>query len=251
LDGLFISDNVFENNSHDLLLDFGKNVYVNCRKMDDLIPFRGNVDWDECVPDSPPLPTFADVPFDHWAYETIETLYQDGYIAGCNTDPLMYCPEATMTRAESAVFVERGIHGAEFLPDDPTEQIFADVPLAEWFAKWATALWEDGYTAGCGTDPLIYCPLQGHTRAEGSVFFLRMMYGSDYVPPEPVGLFVDVPIEAWYADWGEAAYNAGIIPACQTEPDLLFCPEDPLDRAMAAYMMVQAKGLLTQVQDIQ
>jgi parallel beta-helix repeat protein len=198
-----------------------------------------------------PTPTFIDVPINHWAYETIETLYQAGYIAGCSTDPLMYCPDATMTRAESAVFIERGIQGADYLPDQPTEQIFTDVPLTEWFAKWATALWDDGYTAGCGTDPLIYCPLQGHTRAEGSVFFLRMMHGADYVPPEPAGLFGDVPIEAWYADWAEAAYEAGIIPACETEPDLLFCPEDPLDRAMAAYMMVQAKGLLTQVQDIQ
>jgi hypothetical protein len=190
-----------------------------------------------------PSPTFADVPLDYWAYEAIETLYQAGYVAGCSTDPLMYCPEATMTRAESAVFIERGIHGADYLPDQPTEQIFADVPLEEWFAKWATALWNDGYTAGCGTDPLIYCPLQGHTRAEGSVFFLRMMHGADYVPPDPIGLFADVPIEAWYADWAEAAYNEGIIPACQTEPEMLFCPEDSLDRAMAAYMMVQAKGL--------
>jgi hypothetical protein len=189
------------------------------------------------------IPTFTDVPFDHWAHETIELLYQEGYIAGCSLDPLMYCPDLAMTRAESAVFVERGIHGAETLPDQPAEQIFADVPLAEWFAKWSTALWNDGYTAGCGTDPLIYCPLQGHTRAEGSVFFLRMMHGADYIPPEPVGLFADVPIEAWYADWVEAAYNEGIITVCQTEPELLFCPEDPLDRATAAYMMVQAKGL--------
>jgi hypothetical protein len=149
-------------------------------------------------------PTFLDVPFDHWAHDYIETLYQDGYIAGCSLDPMMYCPDSTMTRAESAVFVERGIHGAETLPDQPIEQVFADVPLAEWFAKWATALWEDGYTTGCGTDPLVYCPLQGHTRAEGSVFFLRMMHGSDYVPPEPIGLFADVTIEAWYADWAEA-----------------------------------------------
>ena len=148
-----------------------------------------------------------------------------------------------MTRAESAVFIERGIHGAETLPDPPMDQIFADVHLEEWFAKWATALWEDGYTAGCGTDPLIYCPIRGHTRAEGSVFFLRMMNGVDYVPPEPGGIFTDVPITAWYADWAEAAYDAGIIPACQMEPEILFCPEDPLDRAMAAYMMVQAKGL--------
>jgi hypothetical protein len=155
----------------------------------------------------------------------------------------MYCPDATMTRAESAVFIERGIHGANYLPDQPAEQIFADVSLIEWFAKWVIALWNDGYTAGCGTNPLIYCPLHGHTRAEGSVFFLRMMHGVDYVPPEPLGLFDDVPITAWYADWVEAAYKAGIIPVCQTEPQLLFCPDDPLDRAMAAYMMVQAKGI--------
>jgi hypothetical protein len=190
-----------------------------------------------------PEPTFVDVPLDHWGYDYIEALYQEGYVAGCNLDPLMYCPDETMTRAESAVFIERGIHGASNLPDQPTEQIFEDVPLMEWFAKWATALWNDGYTMGCGTNPLIYCPLQDHTRAEGSVFFLRMMYGMDYVPPQPLGLFLDVPIEAWYADWAEAAYNAGIIPACQTEPALLFCPEHPLDRAMAAYMMVQAKGI--------
>jgi PKD repeat protein len=241
LDGLYISDNSFENNSHDLLLDFGKNVYVNCRKMDDLIPFRGNVDWDDCVDPSPP--TFSDVPTDHWAYDYIEALYQEGYLAGCSLDPLMYCPENTMTRAESAVFVERGIRGADTLPDQPTQQIFADVPLEQWFAKWSHALWDDGYTAGCGTNPLIYCPLQEHTRAEGCVFFLRMMHGSDYIPPEPTGLFDDVPITTWYADWVEAAYNAGIIPACETEPELRFCPDDPLDRSMAAYMMVQAKGI--------
>jgi hypothetical protein len=104
-------------------------------------------------------------------------------------------------------------------------------------------LWDDDYTAGCGTDPLIYCPLQGHTRAEGGVFFLRMMHGADYVPPDPNGIFSDVPIDLWYADWAEAAYNAGLIPACETSPDLNFCPGSPLDRAMAAYMMVQAKGL--------
>jgi hypothetical protein len=192
---------------------------------------------------SSPSTSFIDVPIDHWAHDYIEVLYQEGYVAGCNLDPLMYCPDATMTRAESAVFVERGIHGAVYLPDQPADEIFADVPMTEWYAKWATALWNDGYTAGCSTDPLIYCPLQGHTRAEGSVFFLRMMHGVDYIPPEPTGLFADVPAEAWYADWAEAAYNTGILPACQTEPALLFCPEDPLDRAMAAYMMVQAKGL--------
>ena len=148
-----------------------------------------------------------------------------------------------MTRAESAVFVERGIHGSGYLPGQPTSQIFDDVPLWEWFAKWAGGLWVDGYTAGCGADPLIYCPLQEHTRTEGTVFFLRMLHGAGYVPPVPTGLFADVDIGFWGAKWIEAGYIEGLIPACGTSPELRFCPDDPLDRAMAAYMMVQAKGL--------
>jgi hypothetical protein len=189
------------------------------------------------------MPTFADVPFDHWAHDYVEILYQQGYVAGCSIDPLMYCPEQIMTRAESAVFVERGVHGADFMPVQPAEQIFADVPLHEWFAKWSTALWSEGFTDGCGTDPLIYCPLQEHTRVEGSVFFLRMMHGADYVPPDPQGIFTDVSLDWWGIKWVEAAYEAGLIPACESDPELKFCPNDPLDRAMGAYMMVKAKGL--------
>jgi hypothetical protein len=70
-----------------------------------------------------------------------------------------------------------------------------------------------------------------------------MMHGTDFAPPTPTGIFTDVPLDAWYADWVEAAYLAGLIPACSSDPVLRFCPQDPLDRAMAAYMMVQAKGM--------
>ena len=118
-------------------------------------PYRS--DWAIAVGsfgDGTPTPTFVDVPLDHWAYDYIEILYQQGYVAGCSSDPLMYCPEGTMTRGESAVFVERGIHGAGYTAPTPSAQIFDDVPLNEWFAKWAVGLWEDGYTAGCGTNPL-------------------------------------------------------------------------------------------------
>lgn len=187
-------------------------------------------------------PTFIDVPFDHPFHDEIETIYQAGYTAGCSTDPLMYCPEETMDRAESAVFVERGIHGVEVFPDEPSVQIFADIEIGIWANKWASALYDDGYTAGCGTDPLIYCPWEGHTRAEGSVFYLRMLHGPDYVPLEPQGIFPDVPVDTWYAKWVEAAYTAGLTLPCEEDP-LTFCPEDPLTRAMAAYMMVQAKGM--------
>jgi hypothetical protein len=158
----------------------------------------------------------------------------------------MYCPDQAMNRAESAVFVERGVHAASYEPPTPSSQVFADMPLDSWAAKWVNGLWQDQYTAGCGTDPLIYCPWQGHTRAEGCVFYLRMLRGANYEPPLPSQqTFADVPLDAWYAKWAQAAYDAGLLTPCRTSPELRFCPNDPLTRALAAHMMVQAKGLDT------
>ena len=190
------------------------------------------------------VPIFADVPFTHPYNAEIESLYQAGYTAGCATDPLRYCPEQAMNRGESSVFVERGIHTASYNPPTPASQAFADLPLDSWAANWVYGLWDDHYTAGCGTNPLVYCPWQGHTRAEGCVFYLRMLHGADYLPPQPSQqVFADVPLDAWYAGWVQAAYDAGLLEPCQTAPGLLFCPNDPLTRALAAHMMVRAKGI--------
>jgi len=116
------------------------------------------------------------------------------------------------------------------------------VPLSHWGFGWIESLWADEFTAGCATDPLAYCPDRQHTRAEGSVFFLRIKNGAAYEPPAASGIFADVLPTAWYFNWAEAAYNEGILPECEAAP-LSFCPDAPLDRAWAAYMMVRAKGL--------
>jgi hypothetical protein len=194
-------------------------------------------------------PIFGDVPIDYWARDYIEALYNAGFVAGCSLSPRLYCPDEILIRAESAVFILRGAYGAIAEPPypPPSTPTFSDVSPSYWGYGWIESLWQDSYTAGCGTDPLIFCPLRQHTRAEGSVFFLRIKNGTDYQPPEPTGIFADVPLDQWnlgipwYASWVEAAYNQGLLPACSTNP-LNFCPEDPLDRAWAAYMMVQAKG---------
>jgi hypothetical protein len=191
----------------------------------------------------PPEPIFADVPRDIWAFPYIEALYKAGYTSGCSESPLLYCPDSILRRSESAVFVERGIHGTGYVPNQPVEQVFADVELGTWYAKWTTGLWEDGYTAGCASDPLMYCPDRLHTRVEGAVFYLRMLYGVDYIPPEAEGFFSDLDPTWWGTKWAEAAYRAGIIPACGMEPSLVFCPDGFLDRSLAAYMMAQAKNL--------
>jgi hypothetical protein len=210
----------------------------------DLFYIQNLVTLIETSPGPGPSQTFADVPLSHAYFAEIEALYQAGYTAGCGTNPLRYCPDQTMNRGESAVFVERGIHSASYDPSAPTTQVFADLALDSWAAKWVNGLWLDQYTAGCGTSPLVFCPWQGHTRAEGCVFYLRMMNGATYEPPQPsVQTFSDVPLTTWYARWVKVAYDAGLLTACQSSPELRFCPNDPLTRGLAASMMVQAKGL--------
>jgi N-acetylmuramoyl-L-alanine amidase len=192
--------------------------------------------------------TFADVPADHWAYQDIEALYQNGFVVGCQAEPMrLFCPQATLSRAEAAVLVVRGVRGADFTPPQPLQSPFEDVALGDWYVDWVSQLWQDGYTAGCWAAPRRYCPLAGHTRAEATVFFTRMLKGPGYVPAGGGDLpYTDVPADAWYRKWVEAAYAQGVIGACEPPAergDDLFRPEDPLSRAEAACMMARAKGL--------
>jgi hypothetical protein len=186
--------------------------------------------------------TFSDVPPTHPNFDDIEWLYGNGYVAGCGTNPLRYCPDQALSRAEAAVFVERGLHGVAQEPPQPEAPVFGDVAPGAWYAKWVHQLWEDGFTAGCGVNPLLFCPAQGHTRAEGAVFFVRMLHNDPgYNPSPPGGLFADVPTDHWGAGWIEEAYRAGMLQACETAP-LRFCPSDPLTRGEAATVMRRAKS---------
>jgi hypothetical protein len=187
---------------------------------------------------------FAGVP-NHPDWPYVQTLYDNGYVAGCSTDPPLYCPYDTMNRAQASVFVERGAHSATYTPATPGSPPFDDVPLGMWFTNWVDGLKTDGYTAGCSLDPPLYCPTRGNTRAEGAVFFERMLHGPTYSPPDPtIQVYGDVPLGSWYAPWVTAAYDDGLLEPCDdgVSPPL-YCPMDPLTRGQAARMMVRAKGL--------
>ncbi|MBN1265534.1 MAG: hypothetical protein JXA25_08580 [Anaerolineales bacterium] len=189
---------------------------------------------------STPQTVFQDVPNNHPYHDEIIYLYEHGYTAGCSSSPLLFCPEQILNRAESAVFMVRGRHGASFNPSIPGSEVFDDVDSGEWYFRWVHTLYEDSLTAGCGTSPLIYCPSQEHSIAEGSVFNLRILYGEEYTPPPAEGLFADAPVDTWYAKYVEAAYLAGLIEPCEMEPELRICPEETLSRALDAHMLYQA-----------
>jgi uncharacterized repeat protein (TIGR02543 family) len=195
--------------------------------------------------------TFGDVPFDYprWAY--IQALYEGGYTSGCQADPLLFCPEATLTRAESAVFMLRGLLGAGYEPPtEPSGYVFVNDDWApstvSWARSWAEGMWDEGMTSGCQADPLKFCPAATLTRAEGSVFGERIKNGKSYTPPAATHIFTGddwTPDSvSWAEPWAEQAYHDGLLLSCGTSP-LKFCPADPLSRSWAAYIIAVAKGL--------
>ena len=71
------------------------------------------VTWRRQVNAPPQAPTFADVPPEDPAFQYVEALAASGITAGCAGGN--YCPDATLTRRQMAVFLARalGLHWAD------------------------------------------------------------------------------------------------------------------------------------------
>jgi S-layer homology domain len=185
------------------------------------------------------IPTFSDVSLSYWAIQYIERLYAAGITGGCGGGT--YCPESSVTRAQMAVFLERGIHGSSYNPPAVGSSTgFGDVQLDHWAGAWIKQLATEGITGGCGTG--IYCPQASVTRAQMAVFLLRSKYGTSYSPPavgDSTG-FGDVRPDYWAAAWIKQLVAEGITAGCGTGA---YCPESPVTRAQMAVFLVRTFNL--------
>jgi hypothetical protein len=184
---------------------------------------------------------FADVLPGYWSWEYVESLYAAGITGGCGTDPLTYCPEEAVTRAQVAVLLGRGIHGAAYNPPAVGGSTgFSDVPPTYWAAAWIKQLAADGITGGCAA--VAYCPEGAVTRAQMAVFLLRSKHGASYTPPAAGSStgFSDVPTAYWAAAWIKQLVAEGITSGCGTGT---YCPESPVTRAQMAVFLVRTFNL--------
>ncbi len=115
---------------------------------------------------------FADVPAGAFAASWIERLYAEGVTGGCGTNPLRFCPNDSVSRAQMAVLLLRGEHGSSYTPPPATGTVFADVPASAFAAAWIERLYAEGISGGCGTNPLRYCPGASITRGQMAVFLV-------------------------------------------------------------------------------
>ncbi len=125
---------------------------------------------DHVPPPPPPVPIFPDVPADAFAAAWIDELATLEITTGCGGG--LYCPDRSVSRAEMAVFLLKTLLGSDYMPPMPAG-IFADVPLDYFAIAWIEDLYNRGVTAGCGTNPLTYCPDAIVPREQMATFLVR------------------------------------------------------------------------------
>lgn len=190
--------------------------------------------------------SFFDVEDDHPYRSQIEALYQLGYMGGCDSDPLLFCPKRPLSRAEGAVLFGRVVYGPNANPEQPDDEEFNDLTTSgemSWASPWAVYLSQGGFLNPCLKELSKFCPDRPMSRLDSVLIALRWIFGQDYAPPEANGLFADISIHWWGAGWMEQAYTMGILGYCENEDHLRSCPYDPLSRAEAAAMVVRLLGI--------
>ncbi len=181
---------------------------------------------------------FLDVPPENGFHDFVNTVSRNGVTAGCGEGN--YCPGNPVNRAQMAVFLLKSKLGAAHVPPPATGTLFLDVPANAFAADWIEELASLGVTAGCGNGN--YCPDATVTRAQMAVFLLKTLNGSSYTPPVATGVFGDVPVGAFAADWIENLYALNVTGGCSASP-LLYCPDNPNTRGQMAVFLTKTFDL--------
>ena len=184
--------------------------------------------------------SFPDVPTSHQFYKYVENLFHNGVTGGCAGGN--YCPANPVTRAQRAVFLLKGEHGASYLPPACGATMFTDVPCPTGgFVDWINQLATEGITGGCGGGN--YCPGNSVTRGQMAVFLLKGEHGGAYAPPACSGtVFADVPCpSAQFVNFINELNAEGITGGCGGGN---YCPGSPVNRGQMAVFLVKTFGLL-------
>ncbi len=177
---------------------------------------------------------FLDVPPSHLFHTYVIKIALAGITAGCGGGN--YCPDANVLRSQMAIFLLRGEHGETYAPPPATGTVFVDVPIGSFAADFIEQLFNEGITGGCSASPPMYCPNASVLRSQMAIFLLRAEHGSSYAPPTATGIFQDVPVGSFAANFIEQLYSEGITGGCGTSP-LRYCPNDATTRgAMAVFL---------------
>jgi Tol biopolymer transport system component len=205
---------------------------------------------------------FNDVPVDSSQEQYIYAIARAGIAGGCYADPPQYCPFASVTRAQMAVFLCKA---AGKQPLDRATPTFADVPRTHWAYGYIERLADPGSwggtppTSGIACPPGVppgsrcYGPFQPVTR-EQMAKFLCTATGRQPMPTCS-GTFADVPPANQFcrsierltdaASWpgGVAATSGCACPSGYPFGAKCYCPKSNATRGQMAVFLVRAFGI--------
>jgi len=185
--------------------------------------------------------TFVDVPPTHWSWSYVETIFANGIITECFANPLFFCPDIEVNRAQMAVYLLKGIYGAGHTPPpagDPPA--FPDID-GHPFEAWIEELFEMGLVSGHpdGT----YRPDDPVNRAQMAVFLLRAKNKDDLSyqpPPASGGVFTDIDGH-WAQAWIEELASQGIAAG---HPDGTYRPDDFVKHSHMSVFLIRTFDLV-------
>ncbi len=189
-------------------------------------------EWQLHVGDS-----FSDVPRTSGYFRFVETLLHNGVTGGCSATT--FCPDASTTRAQMAVFALLAKEGAGWSPVAcGTTPAFADVPVTSPFCRWAEEMARRGIVGGCGGGN--FCPTGEVSRAQMAVFVLRTLDPALSPPACETPMFADVPASSPYCMWIEEMARRGGVAGCGGGN---YCPTSPVTRAQMSVFLSRTFGL--------
>ena len=186
--------------------------------------------------------TFADVPRSHFAWRYVESVYARGVTGGCATDPLRFCPDAAVSRAQMAVFLLRAKLGPAYVPPAPVGDLPGRAGRRTRSRAGSRTSSRAAWPRAAARTRRFSARRQTVTRAQSAPFLLVMEEGPGYVPPAATGVFQDVPVSDPFARWVEELVRRQVTGGCSAAPPL-FCPGQAVTRAQAAVFLVTTFGL--------
>jgi hypothetical protein len=192
---------------------------------------------------------FSDVPPSAPYYSAVAALARNAITGGCGSGN--YCFGSAVTRENMAVFLEKAIRGASFVPPNcqhmypsaPGYNKFTDVSDGSLTCPFIAQLVADGITGGCTSTT--FCPTSATSRAQMAIFVIAALWGNSLVVPTASCPFpfVDVTCPSVTANYVlEATSTESIMVHCQTG-STYFCPSDPVTRADMATFIVNGFNL--------
>ncbi len=187
-----------------------------------------------CFPSALPAAAgarFGDLPDDAAGAAAAARAVDRGYLAACQAEPEMFCPNCGLSRRDAIAMIVRA-SGLD-VSNVPATSSFEDVATDdEAFAEIVAAA-AAGLTTGCGGGKL--CPDDVVTRGEVAALVAR---ARGWTAPDDAPALDDVAGDHMYRSEIAAVASRCAASGC----DSGFCPDDPETRSSAVQLVASAFG---------